>query len=410
MYILSFFYSVDIDKLDTETLIRMTKQKHLENMTEADKQIHARLGQLSSKLSWVVEYPPKSGEQGNKTAAVKDSENPQGLVTPQQQLTAKQNRALYEMLANMEDDEDDVGLEDYDEEEDDDEFNEDDLDEEDKAALRKMREDHLKKHGSLDQVKNFQASEGNYMVHGMGAEHFEEEEEEEEYPDEEDMEDFEHYEDIALLPEMSRNDGMQEDMPLPTPQYRRTSSPTMDNFLMMGPVMAKCLICNKIVRKTETKLHLESHTESYEDEENQGEIDEEEMEGEEFNDEGEENEEPEFTAEKLVDETFVAEKIASDSGDSPKKSGKSTVCDICNKNFKSHGNMIRHKLIHTESKDFVCPVCSKSFKLQTYLTKHIKKYHKNFKEPQEGDPTEDTVAEDSNTTEPIEQEHTEANT
>jgi hypothetical protein len=89
----------------------------------------------------------------------------------------------------------------------------------------------------------------------------------------------------------------------------------------------------------------------------------------------------EYTAEKFVAEKLVAEKLGEFSDSS--KDGKDNICDICNKSFKSHGNMLRHrKNIHNlkeeskETKEVTlncpCPVCGKSFR---YLQKHIKKMH-----------------------------------
>ena len=348
----------DIDKMDTETLIRITKQKRLASMTEAEKQIHDKLGQLSSKLSWVVEYPPKSNEPGAKQSTQPHTK-PTANIQQNAQST-EHNLAVYQMIANMEDDEEDD--EDYGEE--DEEFNEDDLDDEDKETLRRMRVERMKKQGLSEQQVG---DDEDYIVERLGDE--EQYEGEEGYPDVEAMPEYGEYQEMGLMPMEGTDDGN-----IQVEQYQ-SMSPMLDNFQMIGPSVAKCLICNKIVRKTETGQHLESHMSQYteECEEEEEDENEEDYEGEEFEEEEGYDEEPEFTAEKITDEDIE------DDSDASKKTDK--VCDICNKSFKSHGNMMRHRAIHTNTRDFKCPLCSKTFKLQVYLTKHLKKTHKDYKEP-----------------------------
>lgn len=373
--------------MDTETLIRITKQKRLESMSDAEKQIHDRLGQLSSKLSWVVEYPPKSGEQASKQAPPQ-TELTVNTSSKESALKAN-NLAILQMMQEMDDEEDE-----FDEDEDDNgEFNEEDLDEEDRAALQKLREEQLKKLGSLGQLQDIIGGQGEYMV---GEEHYEEGEE---YP--QGGRAYREYQEMRS-----------EDVSVHSDQFQR-SSPTMESFQMIGPSVAKCLVCNKIVRKSETKQHLESHVAQMEQAEAEEEMDEENEEEEDYEEEGYEeeetlhseeySEEPEFTAEKVVEEPFIAEKIIENEENS-KTSEKSTVCDICNKTFKTHGNMMRHKNIHTVSKDFVCPVCSKAFKLQVYLTKHLKKSHKDYKDSQE------KLTQEKDTAQTEDEQSTDANT
>lgn len=102
----------------------------------------------------------------------------------------------------------------------------------------------------------------------------------------------------------------------------------------------------------------------------------------------------EYTAEPFVAEKLVAEKLEHVSDTS--KKNKVTTCDICNKSFKSHGNMMRHrKNIHKdetkdtkeESANNPCPVCGKTFR---HVQKHIKKMHPDYSENVSGDIGEST--------------------
>ena len=393
----------------------MAKAKHKETLSDADKEIQAKLGQLSSKLSWVVEYPKKNNENWKQ---------PQQEMPQANQPVGKPYPVQMQMEEDL-DEEEEEEEDDYD-----DEDFEEELDEEDLAALRAIQANNVKKLMG-EKVEGFQG-EGNipmeyrgnlrgmqggeydaeYGEDEMGHEQFDEygynpgemEEMDEEEEDMEDrgmhgMGDYEH-----LQPDkMGSFQPEENQMRSQNTQYQRVSSPTMDNFLLMGPIMAKCLVCNKIIRKTEMKQHNEAHMEEEEEEEGNYEGEEEDWgeegeeqaeqgvgDGEGYNvednfdqnrEESEETEDYEGTSEqpvKFTAEKFVAEKVELTNKPVGKEK-KSTVCDICNKQFKSAGNMQRHRKIHTDTSTFICPVCKKSFRLTTYLYSHLKKKHPDYK-------------------------------
>lgn len=257
----------------------MTKAKHLENMSEADREIQAKLGQLSSKLSWVVEYPKEKGQpepSGQGASGVR-------LQHPVASIAAHIPGAVHHNIYQDSPDDDDDELDEMDEEYLDDEdydedYDEEDLDEEDKAKLKAIREAQWRKLAAAN-MEGF-GEEGDMFSVGVEvSQSFHTQHFSEDYEEGEDFEGFDDYnseDEISVNLEHLRDNRIHGTLPnLSGPNlahshgegsavsglqpYQRTASPTSENFLMIGPIMAKCLICNKIVRKAEMKPHHETH-------------------------------------------------------------------------------------------------------------------------------------------------------
>lgn len=394
----------NIDEIDTETLISITKAKHLQKMTEADKLIQEKIGKLSN-LNWVVEYPKEV--QGQRP----------------QQVTQSASMPFYQgMMTGAFDDEEEDDEDMDDEEFDEDEFDENDLDEEDRATFLKMRahmvasenEEHFPIDGGMGAHMSVSALMAEEFEEGI----YENEEEYDEYGDEDIMMHNPgnmHDAGMALqrhpIISNATNAYYDVDGNMIPHSYQRSSSLTQDSFLMLNTTLGKCLVCSKIVRISEMKQHNLIHIEDEDDydyddgEEEFDEIDESENIGGANNDElGYDETEGEHFDEHLIEtcedkkalnqdenesefiaERFVAAKIPLETGELD----RSTVCDICNKTFKSRANMIRHQKVHTDLK-IHCPVggCSKNFRITNYLMKHVKKMHPEYKGPIGGEQEE----------------------
>ncbi|XP_052227630.1 uncharacterized protein LOC127842248 [Dreissena polymorpha] len=268
----------DIENIDTETLVKLAKAKSLENMSEADRQIQEKLGQLSSKLSWVVEYPKNSKDGASASKQSPGSSGRMSMIAANMSLnkeasmmTAGGEVSLPEEY-NAFEDEDEEDEEEYDEDE---EFNEEGLDEEDREALRKIREEQ-KRRGltAMNIGGNMRGPHFNMNDPRMEGFHIEQDQDYEE--GEYEYEEFGEGEEGTF----AEGEGGQGHFA----HGYVDSSPHKDMFLRMGLSMAKCLICNKIVRNSDMKQHNEMHEQEIEEEEEgvgEGEYDDEEEEEEE---------------------------------------------------------------------------------------------------------------------------------
>ena len=50
-------------------------------------------------------------------------------------------------------------------------------------------------------------------------------------------------------------------------------------------------------------------------------------------------------------------------------------CDVCNKEFSRHQHLIRHKLTHSNIKEFSCSLCTSKFTRKDKLNQHLSKVH-----------------------------------
>ena len=58
---------------------------------------------------------------------------------------------------------------------------------------------------------------------------------------------------------------------------------------------------------------------------------------------------------------------------------KPYVCKICNKSFNEKGNLKTHLRFHSELRPFKCPLCTKSYKTNGHLKDHIEIQHNLIK-------------------------------
>ena len=327
--------------------------------------------------------------------------------------------------------------EDYDEDEDydeeDGELDEDDLN---LMALRHYQNIERQR-GNLGQGTTGQATTGQGFQQfderfrqGMGGQ-LEEDYDEEDY-NEEDMEhlDEEDYEgeygeldseDERALREMDelRGQGMlgrlQQGGPVGSAagnnSFVNTSSET-ENYLLMG-AMAKCLVCNKLVRKNDIVQHNLIHSQEIQ-EEDDGELNDidedleemhgnmgdmpDHMEGMHDNMEGmhdnlegthdnmegmHEEMDPEahgLNPESGEDAALEALEDQEEAGESMTQLTAERVtgnsCPVCQKIFKTQKKLENHIKTH-DPKEFVCQFCNKTFRLQSYLDKHQRKMHRH---------------------------------
>lgn len=47
------------------------------------------------------------------------------------------------------------------------------------------------------------------------------------------------------------------------------------------------------------------------------------------------------------------------------------VCEVCSKSFRSHGHLVRHRLVHSGAKPFLCEVCGSGFSQRSSLKLHV---------------------------------------
>lgn len=439
-----------------------------EDFSAAD--VSAKLEMLSAKMSWVVEYPKNFNPSEQQ----------------QQQLKGKQQLGPQPQSVNFPQEEEEEYPEGYEvnEEEYDDE--EEELDEEDLQRLAAMKQYRSSQQQFPNSQRQFPAGQGQFIgpqhpghSSGMG-EHFEEfdeedydeeamehlDEDEEDFDDEEygelDSEDEQTLREMGHLPPHGTHFGRMQlgNIKLPPPggtnqqnfmnkgqisqnvdneygAFQNVTTSDTENFLMMG-AMAKCLVCNKLIRKNDILQHNMMHIQEDEDEEEEediegihdevddmdgemhgmtemhGDMDEIHEDVDEMNEEGGEMQDlPEEmqemhenmlepSQEEMREDGMGAEphgemhgeaEIQDDGDYDAVEGGEShdsdrtdekvateelppNTCEICFKTFKNKYGLVKHVKTHGP-KDLECDLCDKSFRLESYLTKHRKKMHPN---------------------------------
>ncbi|CAG9310463.1 unnamed protein product [Blepharisma stoltei] len=60
-----------------------------------------------------------------------------------------------------------------------------------------------------------------------------------------------------------------------------------------------------------------------------------------------------------------------------RKSARLLMCCLCFKLFKSRSYLARHKISHSQKRQFFCKICGNSYKYKHGLTRHEKRLHYN---------------------------------